>query len=192
MRENCPNIIHQFDLWHFSKKIKKGLLAKGKQKRNENLAGWIKTIINHFCWCSATCQGNAVLIRGKWLSILHHVSNKHEEWDGHELYQACEHGPLSPEEERLKKLLPEGSPAHNALKDVITGTNILKDLSHLTLFCHSGELEVYHSLYNMYCPKRIAFSYPGMHVRTQLAVMDHNSGISRVDKGAKLLESCIL
>ena len=106
LRQNCPNIIHQFDLWHFSRKIKKGLLTKGKQKRNENLAGWIKSIINHFWWCSAACQGNAVLIREKWLSILHHVSNKHE-WDGHELYQACEHGPLSPEEERLKKWLPE-------------------------------------------------------------------------------------
>ena len=37
----------------------------------------------------------------------------------------------------------------------------------------------------MYCPKRIAFSYPGMHVRTQLAVVDHNSGINRKQSQTK-------
>ena len=30
-----------------------------------------------------------------------------------------------------------------------------------------------------YCPKRLKFSYEGMYARTQLAVMDHNSNLSR-------------
>ena len=42
-----------------------------------------------------------------------------------------------------------------------------------------GELEVFHSLYNVYCPKRLSFSYEGMYARTQLAVMDNNSGVGR-------------
>ena len=44
---------------------------------------------------------------------------------------------------------------------------------------HSGEIEVFHSLYNVYCPKRLSFPYESMYVRTQLAVMDHNCGVGR-------------
>ena len=62
----------------------------------------------------------------------------------------------------MKKWLPVGTPAHNALKDVVNHETISKDLPYLTKFCHSGELDVFHSLYNMYCPKRIGFSYHGM------------------------------
>ena len=51
--------------------------------------------------------------------------------------------------------------------------------SYYNIISHDNEmveLEVFHSLYNLYCPKRISFSYEGMYARTQLAVMDHNSG----------------
>ena len=44
---------------------------------------------------------------------------------------------------------------------------------------HSGELEVYRSLYDVYCPTRLYLSYEGMYARTQLTVMDHNSGVGR-------------
>ena len=54
---------------------------------------------------------------------------------------------------------------------------LLKDLKHLTDFNHTGTLEVYHSLYNKYTPKRLHFSYPGMIARAQLAVLDFNAGV---------------
>ena len=44
-------------------------------------------------------------------------------------------------------------------------------------FSHTGNLEVYHSLYNKYCPKRLHFCYNGMIARSQLAVLDYNSGV---------------
>ena len=56
---------------------------------------------------------------------------------------------------------------------------LLSDIPYLVEFKHNGNLEAYHSLILKYCPKRVNFSYVGMHARTQLAVMDWNSGIGR-------------
>ena len=53
---------------------------------------------------------------------------------------------------------------------------ILNDLSFLTKLCLTGVLEIYHSLYNKWAPKRQHFSYAGVLARTQLAVMDFNQG----------------
>ena len=93
--------------------------------------------------------------------------------------RACEHETLDDAELRIKKWLPRGSPIHTALTDIVTDPKILGDLPHLTRFSHSGELEVFHALCNMYCPKRFGFCYSGMYARTKLAVMDHNSCIHR-------------
>ena len=46
-----------------------------------------------------------------------------------------------------------------------------------TLLISVITLEIYHSLYNKYCPKRLHFSYNGMIARPQLAVLDFNSGV---------------
>ena len=37
-------------------------------------------------------------------------------------------------------------------------------------------MEVYHSLHNKYCPKRLHFSYEGMIACSQLVVLDFNAG----------------
>ena len=55
---------------------------------------------------------------------------------------------------------------------------LIRDLKYLVGFHHTGNLEVYHALYNKYCPKRLHFSYNGMIARSQLAILDHNSGAS--------------
>ena len=56
---------------------------------------------------------------------------------------------------------------------------LLNDLDLLSKFIHTGALEVYHSLYNKYMPKRQHFCYKGMVGRSQLAALDHNSGTGR-------------
>ena len=66
--------------------------------------------------------------------------------------------------------------------------NLLKDLPHLTAFSHTGSLEVFHALLNKYAPKRLHFSYPGMVMRTQLAVIDHNEHVGR--QQATLKDGC--
>ena len=44
----------------------------------------------------------------------------------------------------------------------------------MTDFNHTGTLEVYHSLYNKYSPKRLDFSYPVMIARVQLGDLGFN------------------
>ena len=63
------------------------------------------------------------------------------------------------------------------LKEIVNSSRLIKDLKYLCDFNRTGTLEIYHSLYNKYCPKWSSFSYEGMVARSQLAVMDHNSSI---------------
>ena len=41
-----------------------------------------------------------------------------------------------------------------ALEKIVKSQYLLGDLKHLTNFNHTGTLEVYHSVYNKYCPKQ--------------------------------------
>ena len=75
--------------------------------------------------------------------------------------------------------LKVGSQAHQALKEVVLDKKLLNDISHLTLFCHTGNLEAYHAMLTKYCQKREHFSYKGMAVRMQLAALDHNMNLQR-------------
>ena len=75
------------------------------------------------------------------------------------------------EEQRRKKVwLPVGSPAHNALKEVL----LLAD------FVQTGGLEVFHgTMAKKYLPKSQHYSYNGMKCRTQLAIIDNNWNVGR-------------
>ena len=90
MREERNDIKHQFDVWHVSKSIKKKLVKVSRKNDTCDLQAWIKAIINHFWWCCASCEGNVLNLREKWLSILSHITNKHS-WEGNAVYKKCEH-----------------------------------------------------------------------------------------------------
>ena len=178
MRNSYPNINHQFDVWHVSKSITKKLVKKGAVKGCGALLKWVKSISNHFWWSVQTCEGDAQILREKWTSIIHHVVNVHS-WSSAQHFLECAHPTLDQTTERRKKWLVLSSPAHEALKEVVLDTKLLQDLNSLTQFCHTGNLEVYHSLLTKYCPKWQHFSYSGMVARTQLAVIDHNMHTNR-------------
>ena len=73
LRKNEKDTIHQFDIWHFYKSIKKNLVAAEKKKPYQALNGWIKSTINYL-WCAvSTCKGDETLLREKWCSILFHI-----------------------------------------------------------------------------------------------------------------------
>ena len=57
-------------------------------------------------------------------------------------------------------------------------------------FNHTGQLEVYYSLYLKYCPKQLHFSHHGMVAHSQLAVMDFNSGVHLTQATTKNNEPC--
>ena len=127
-----------------------------------------------------TCNGDAQLLTEKWTSIIYHISNVHE-WDGGKgsAFNKCVHPTLPPEEQRSKKWLRSGSLVHTTLKNIVYNKTLLRDIKILTGFHHTGVLELFHSLILKYCPKRQHFSYVGMQVQIELAILDHNYSTNR-------------
>ena len=175
MKKEKPDINHQFDIWHVSKSIKTKLSDKAKKAGCRELKTWLKAILNHFWWSCASCKGNVVELKEKWLSILYHITNRHE-LEHNVYFKKCDHPDLSKREQKKRKWLELGTQPYLALEKIVTNKDLLNDLKYLTDFNHTGNLEVYHALLNKFCPKRLHFSMYGMIARTQLAVLDHNCG----------------
>ena len=76
-------------------------------------------------------------------------------------------------------MVKKGSPPHETLKSVVLDKKLLKDIGKLNQFCHTGKLDVYHSLLLKYCSRRLHFGYKGMIARTQPAALDHNNNVDR-------------
>ena len=90
MAKDYPHIKHQYDVWHVSKSVVKKLNEKAKLKSCQDLSRWIQAVSNHLWWSAATCNGDVRLLREKWVSVLHHVRNKHS-WNDAELFLKCAH-----------------------------------------------------------------------------------------------------
>ena len=177
MREKEPDINHQFDVWHFVKNIKKRLINASQKASCKIPSKWIKLIRNHLWWACATSEDDVELLREKWISILFHIQDKHE-WTGHNKFAKCAHQKLTKKQIKAKEWISPKSGAFKVFQSIVLCEDTLKDLAHLTQFCRTGVLEVYHALYNKLAPKRQHISFVGMLTRSQLAVMDFNEGIS--------------
>ena len=128
------------------------------------LSKWVKPIGNHLWWTCATSEG--------MLSFY-----ERNEWTGHNKFTKRANQKLTKERIKAKEWISPKSDAFEALQSLVICKNTLKDLAHLTQFCHTEVLEVYHAFYNKWAPKRQHFSYAGMLIRSQLAVMDFNESI---------------
>ena len=179
---------HQFDVWHLANSVTKQLTETAKKKDRSELSPWIKSVSNHFWWCADTCEGDKELLREKWISVVQQTVNIHH-LDSAELCHDCAHPPIPRNVARTKRWLRPGSPAHEALKEVGFDKTLLKDIQQLTCSCHTGTLEVYHSVQTKYLPKRQHFSYKGMVARTQLAALDHNANTGRAQATSSKGES---
>jgi len=115
------------------------------------------------------------LLVEKWLSCTHHIVNAHL-WNGGKVTR-CDHGDYEDDDDT--SWLMRDSPAHIAMKSVVQNKKLLKDIRKLSLFCHTGQLEVYHSLILKYASKRHHFRYTAMRARLQLAALDHNYNVDR-------------
>ena len=147
------------------------------KKDTAEIMPWVKSIANHLWFCASQCNGDADLLVEMWTSIVWHIQNVHT-FSGEKL-QRCSHEPLAPEDIRKKKWLKNGSKALKALENIVCDKRLLKDIRQLNLFCHTGDLETYHSMMLKYVPKRQAFGYAQMIARTQLAILDHNFNLKR-------------
>ena len=117
--------------------------------------------------------------------MLHHIVNKHK-WTGNTLFHQCGHRRIPSSEAKNICWLKPRSPAHLALEEVVLNTKLLKDLAKLTDVCHTGKIEVYHSMMLKYCSKQEHLSYKCMVARTQLAALDNNAN---ADKPQALVQS---
>jgi len=173
MKQKYPEIEHQFDIWHLSKNVTKKLHKKALSKHATGLMPWIRCINNHLYYCCESCCGDAQLLKEKWISCIHHVVNRHT-FNGERMTQ-CEHEETDDDIDWMTI----DSGAHKALKSVVLDRRLLKDIEKLTGFCHTGQLEVYHSMLLKYAPKREHFHFEGMQARLQLAALDHNHNVDR-------------
>ena len=94
-----PEILHQFDVWHFGKTVQNTLSETAKKRDCQQLILWIRAIINDLCCASSI--GNEGLIREKWLSMLNHIQGIHSLEDN-KLFHKCEQGQLDQERKWLK------------------------------------------------------------------------------------------
>ena len=74
--------------------LDKKLTAATKRKNGKEIRPWISSIKSHMYWLASTSADNEELKRAKWLSILNHITDKH---DGHgPLFPKCAHDELEP------------------------------------------------------------------------------------------------
>lgn len=178
MRESHKDKIHQIDPWHLAKSIAKKINSAAKKKNCTDLVDWRPSIINHFWWSVDSCEEDPDNLVERFTSVIHHIVNRHR-WPGCKIYKKCEHGRLSPEEERKNKWMKAGSPSHKALVKIVKNKRILNDLRQCYYGVTTTMLEVYHSLYLKYLPKIQHFSHDMMIAGTQLAALDHNKNVER-------------
>ena len=112
--------------------------------------------------------------------MLSHIEGIHS-WKDNKLIHKYEHGQLNQEQKGLKT----NSPSFLALKNGLENKKIVADINYLSKFFVMGNLKVFHSVVNKYCPKRLHFTLEGMIARTQLAVLDYNCGSNNTQATAK-------
>ncbi|XP_057709308.1 uncharacterized protein LOC130927468 isoform X2 [Corythoichthys intestinalis] len=174
MRVSNSEKCHQFNPWHVAKEVAKQLYAAAKKRGCEGLGEWIPSIVNHFWWSAHTCGGDSQVLKEKWVSVIHHVTNKHN-WPGNRHYHRCAHKPLDEPSQRCKRWLQPGSEGHRALVKTVEDERLLRDLDLLTKCIHTSSLEAYRSMYLKYLPKRTHFGYDVMIHASMLAALDHNN-----------------
>ena len=77
LREERPEITHQFDPWHFAKNIKSKLGPLARRKECKIIQEWIKSIRNHLFWCPENCKEDAEQLKVMWKSVLYHITDGH-------------------------------------------------------------------------------------------------------------------
>ena len=180
LRENLPQILHCFDVWHVAKGISKKLSALGKQTDCGVVERWRHSIINHLYWCAATTEENCGdLLLAKWKSVMEHVCNNHDGFDD-DLFSQCAHQHLDATACRAKEWIENSSKASTKLEQILLPKLLQGDVKRLSTTSQTSSLESFHSVMLMFTPKHTAYTYIGMKARTALAAMHWNANTKRL------------
>ena len=131
LSQSYPDIKHEFDLWHIVKGIKKKLVAS----KIPELSLWARAIPNHLWYCAATCQGDIQILKEKWTSVLHHITNEHH-WTSAEKVTKCDHGAYTKEEAKKRPWLKKTSKAFSKLQGIVLDRQLLKYLNQVAIQCN--------------------------------------------------------
>lgn len=170
------NVVHEYDIWHLGKSIRKKVIQASRQRNCGLLTLWSKSIVNHFWYCAQSCNGDPDVLVRKWKSLIRHISNDHEQ---------CEHDNLSQQEASDKAWVTEGSSAFFAVQRIVLDKSILSAMKKCRHFIHTSVLESFHNILLKYMPKRLNFWKKSTRMRMQLAIMDHNFNVGRGFLGKK-------
>ena len=179
IKEELREIVgeHQFDIFHITKSFQKDLARKAKGKFCQLLKDWAQALNLHLQWACSTCDGNSEILIEKFKASIFHTSGRYK-FPHFRHFQCCAHPiPLPPGQQRM--YMEEGSAAHEALDKAVNIRALLADPKKRTNFCHTGQLESYHSLRLKYCPKRSHFAMDVMEACGALAALDHNFNVGR-------------
>lgn len=166
-------LAHVLDPWHLIKGMRKKLTAEGRKKQNSIINDWLRSIINHVWKSIAASDGNPEKAREMVLSILWHVIDLHDWYDGVYL-DGCLHDKPLPEGSQKKWFDPD-SDAYRALKEILTRPGFLRNLDKTVMLVQTSENESWNSKIRKYLPKRHAFRKLRTHAMCQLAIMSWNS-----------------
>ncbi|CAN7946558.1 unnamed protein product [Ixodes pacificus] len=176
MREEEPEVVRNFDMWHVSKSnYKEGYHTASKAPGFSALDVWVQAAANHRHWCAAASRGNGDLLVEAWASMARHVADIHNGYGS--LYTTCLHGPLTASHLDFNHFL--GMPAHDKFAAIVTSKCLLKDLRQLSPDTQTFSLELFHNVLNVFAPKSTAFSSEGMPARTRLAALHFNENAER-------------
>lgn len=142
------------------------------------LGPWIQSIVNHLYWSVHTCNGDPNNLVERFLSVIHHVCNRHT-FRSNTTYLRCAHRRYTEDEVRKRVWLKIGSPAHETLKKILLKPLMVKDLKKMNQHVFTTYLEVFHALKIRYLPKSIFFEQEKMVVGMELAALDHNINVNR-------------
>ena len=177
--EKYDEITHDIDIWHGAKNFMKKVISIAQIKGNEDLKLWLPAIRNHFWHCARECEGDELKFKALWWSLLHHIVDEHE-WtisiDGS--IGACNHWEVD-STERNKPWLKKDSPAHAALRKVMTDKRFISKFRYYKNFKHTGQLESFNNHVLMYASKRCSYRFEGYAHRMLLAAIDHNYHVAR-------------
>lgn len=178
MKDDYSFLKHQFDIWHVAKSIGNKIAAASQKGRCAQLSKWVTATKNHLRWAANACGHNPALLVEQWSSIVYHITNQHS-WQTGDFYKECHHAAITKDKDQEEDWLEAGSTAHDVFKGIVLNKKLIKDLKQLSL-CHTGEFEVFHNTARKYHSKHEHYCINEMVARTQLAALDHNHNISRV------------
>ncbi|XP_063730598.1 uncharacterized protein LOC134858557 [Eleginops maclovinus] len=177
IREDHPDITHQFDIWHVAKSVKKKLQSLGQTRGCQDLKPWVGSIINHLYWSVvSTPPGSGQLVVDKWTSVINHIHNRHTGFEG--LFSSCAHGVLEGREQR-KPWLSCHTKVSIEVEKIIRNKRLCADIQRLSPSHQTSYLEAFHSVITHFAPKMCHFSYKGMESRGILAALHFNENANR-------------